>query len=77
MEISQKFKRKKVSQNVIIVMCWLVYSFAYLGRYSYNANITLIIDDYGVTKAQAGLVATFFFFAYGIGQIFNGILSNR
>ena len=58
-------------------MCFLVYSIAYFGRYSYNANITLIIDDYGVTKAQAGLVATFFFFAYGVGQVINGILSSR
>ena len=69
--------KKKISQNTIIVFCWLIYSLAYLGRYSYNANITLIIDSYGVTKAQAGLVATFFFFAYGIGQVVNGILSSR
>lgn len=69
--------KKRISQNVIIIMCWLIYSLAYLGRYSYNANITLIIDDYGVTKAQAGLVATMFFFAYGVGQVVNGILSSR
>lgn len=66
-----------VSQNTIIIMCWLIYSMAYLGRYSYNANITLIIDTYGVTKAQAGLVATSFFFSYGVGQVINGILSSR
>ena len=69
--------KKKTSQNLIIIMCWLVYSLAYLGRFSYNANITLIIEDYGVNKAQAGLVATFFFFAYGIGQVINGILSSK
>ena len=68
---------KRVSQNVIIVMCWLVYSLAYLGRYSYNANITLIIEDYGVSNAQAGLVATAFYFAYGVGQIINGIFCSR
>ncbi|MBP5245343.1 MAG: MFS transporter [Clostridia bacterium] len=70
-------KEKRISQNTIIILCWLIYSMAYLGRYSYNANITLIIDSYGVTKAQAGLVATFFFFAYGVGQVINGILSSR
>lgn len=70
-------RKKNVSQYVIIVLCWLVYVIAYFGRYSYNANITLFIDDYGVTKAQAGLVTTMFFFAYGIGQIVNGIMSKR
>ena len=70
-------KQKRVSQNVIIIMCWLVYSLSYLGRYSYNANINLIIGDYGVSKAQAGLVATFFFFSYGAGQVINGILCSR
>lgn len=69
--------KKKTSQNVIIIMCWLLYSLAYLGRFSYNANITLIMEDYGVNRAQAGLVATFFFFAYGIGQVINGILSSK
>lgn len=69
--------KKRVSQNTIIIMCWLIYSAAYIGRYSYNSNITLIIDDYDVTKAQAGLVGTMFFFSYGIGQVINGILSNR
>ena len=68
---------EKAPQYLIMVMCCLVYSIAYLGRYSYNANITLIIDDYGTTKAQAGLVSTCFFFAYGVGQVINGIMSSR
>ena len=66
-------KNKRTSQNAIIIMCWLVYSMAYLGRYSFNANITLIIEDYKISNAQAGLVATAFYFAYGAGQIINGI----
>lgn len=70
-------KTRKLSQYTIIILCWLVYVIAYLGRYSYNSNITLIIDDYGVTKAQAGLVPTLFFFAYGAGQVINGIMSRR
>lgn len=65
------------SQNLIIVLCWMVYTFAYFGRYSYNSNITPIMADCGVNKADAGLVSTFFFFAYGIGQVVNGILSRR
>lgn len=68
---------KKCSQNVIIWLCWAVYTFAYCGRYSYNANISLIMQDFNVTHAEAGLVTTCFFFAYGIGQVLNGFLCKR
>lgn len=65
------------NQNMIIILCWMVYTFAYFGRYSYNSNITPIMTDYAITKADAGLVSTFFFFAYGIGQVVNGFLCRR
>lgn len=58
-------------------MCWLVYVSAYLGRYSYNSNITLIEGAFGVSHAESGLVTTFFFFAYGAGQVLNGIFCKR
>lgn len=64
-------------QMVLIILCWISYIFAYLGRYGFSANINLIISDYGVTKSQVGLVTSLFFFAYGVGQIVNGILSKR
>lgn len=57
-----------------IFLCWLAYTSAYLGRYSYNSNITAILDAFGVSHADAGLVTTCFFFAYGIGQVVNGFL---
>ena len=62
---------------MLIFLCWLIYSTSYLGKVNYSANITQIIDFYGVTKAQAGAVPTFFFFAYGIGQVFNGLFCKR
>lgn len=68
---------RKCSQNTIIILCWLVYVIAYLGRYSYNANISLIMDDFKVNHATAGVVTTCFFFAYGIGQVVNGIFCAR
>ena len=70
-------EKKKCSQNTIIVLCWLVYVFAYLGRYSYNANISLIMEDFNINHATAGVVTTCFFFAYGIGQVVNGIFCAR
>lgn len=69
--------KKKCSQNTIIILCWLVYVIAYLGRYSYNANISLIMDDFKINHATAGVVTTCFFFAYGIGQVINGIFCRR
>ncbi|MBE6590782.1 MAG: MFS transporter [Ruminococcaceae bacterium] len=71
-------KNKKLcSQNTLIWLCCFVYTLAYIGRYSYNANINLIMNEYSTSHADAGLVTTFFFFAYGIGQVVNGILCKR
>mgnify|MGYP000106972224 CR=1 FL=1 len=64
---------KNSKSNWLIFMCWLVYTSSYLGRYSYNSNMVSIINYYQINHASAGLVTTFFFFAYGIGQIINGL----
>ena len=68
---------KKSRSILLIVLCWFFYSVSYLCKVNYAANITGIIDFYGVTKAQAGLPSTLFFFAYGVGQVFNGILCKK
>lgn len=75
MEILSKIDSKK--ENKIIFICWLAYTAAYVGRLNFNASIVAIISDLGVTKADAGLVSSFFFFAYGAGQLINGILSKK
>ena len=61
----------------LLLLGWLVYTTSYLGKVNYSANIVEIIDFYGVTKAQAGMVPTFFFFAYGVGQVLNGLLCKK
>ncbi len=70
--ISQLNSRKK--QQILMIICCLVYTFAYTGRYGYNSNIAPIMEAYGITRADAGLVSTFFFFAYGATQLVHGIL---
>lgn len=65
------------NENKIIFICWLAYTAAYIGRLNFNASIVAIISDLGVTKSDAGLVSSFFFFAYGAGQLVNGILSKK
>ncbi len=64
-------------ENLLLFLAWLLYSTSYLGKVNYAANITQIIDFYGVTKAEAGMASTFFFFAYGIGQVINGLFCKR
>ena len=72
---TQIFK-KDISIKIILI-CWLVYTISYFGKVNYSANISRIMDFYGVSKAQAGLAPTFFFFAYGIGQVVNGLLCKK
>lgn len=70
-------KAKKSGAGALIFLAWLLYALSYLGKVNYSANITQIVDFYGITKAEAGLVPSFFFFAYGIGQVINGIFCKR
>lgn len=72
-EDNNEIKHSAHFQKYLIFVCWIVYMIAQIGRYSYSSNITLIMEEYGVNYAAAGLPATFYFFAYGIGQIVTGI----
>ena len=76
-QLVRKNQKSKSQALLLIFLGWLVYSTSYLGKVNYSANITQIIDFYGVTKAQAGIVPTFFFFAYGIGQVVNGLFCKK
>ncbi|MEE1010855.1 MAG: MFS transporter [Acutalibacteraceae bacterium] len=73
--MDNKLTAKK--ENKIIFICWLAYTAAYIGRLNFNASIVSIVSDLGVEKSTAGLVSSFFFVAYGAGQLANGILSKR
>lgn len=68
---------KRSKTTYLILLCWLVYTCSYIGKLSYNANLNPIGDYYSVSYAEAGIVSTFFFFAYGIGQVVNGFLCKR
>ena len=70
-------KKSRRFQNYLIFICWLVYTVAQLGRYNYSANTTLIMDKYMVNHADAGLPTSFYFFAYGAGQIVVGLLCSK
>ena len=64
----------KKQSVTLMFMTWLLYVSAYLGRYSYSSNQLSISLHYGVSNFEVGLASSFFFFAYGAGQIVNGLL---
>ena len=63
--------------DFLIFLCWAAYTFAYVARLNYNASMVEILSQLGTTKEAAGTVSSFFFFAYGAGQLVNGLLSKR
>lgn len=67
----------KKKQILLIIICWVAYVLALLGRYSYSSNVTLIMDKFSVEHAEASLPSTLFFFAYGLGQIIIGLLCHK
>ena len=75
--IKNIFNKKTGGAGLLIFMGWLMYSTSYLGKVNFSANITQIMDYYNVTKAEVGVIPTFLFFSYGIGQVVNGLLCRR
>ena len=67
-------KRTQNAEKRLVFLAWLLFATAILGRGAFSANINLIIEHYGVTRADAGMVNSFYFFAYGLGQVFHGFL---
>lgn len=63
--------------NFLIFLCWAAYTAAYVGRLNYNASMVEILSQMNATKQAAGTVSSFFFFAYGAGQLVNGLLSKK
>lgn len=63
--------------SFLIFLCWAAYTFAYVARLNYNASMVEILSQFDTTKETAGTVSSFFFFAYGAGQLINGLLSKK
>lgn len=68
---------RKKKAYLLIFLCWLIYTSSYIGKLGYSANIVPIENYFGISHSQSGLVSTFFFFAYGSGQIINGIFCKK
>lgn len=73
--MSNTLSNKK--SDFLIFLCWAAYTVAYVARLNYNASMVEILSQLGTTKEAAGTVSSFFFFAYGAGQLVNGLLSKK
>lgn len=71
--------RQKSNSNIgfLLFMCWLVYSCSYLGKVNFSASKLSVMNHFNVNEAEVGLVGTFFFFAYGVGMVLNGLFCKK
>lgn len=58
----------------LIFICVLIYAISYVGRKAYDSNINEIMTFFGQEKSVVGLVGTFFFIAYAVGQVIHGLM---
>jgi OPA family glycerol-3-phosphate transporter-like MFS transporter len=72
--MSEQNAHEKKSSMALIWLCWLVYSCSYVGKVNFNANINLLQEYFQISDySKIGIVGSLFFFAYGIGQVLNGL----
>lgn len=57
--------------------CTLIYAVSYIGRLNYSAALPYLLQTDLLTKPQGGIISTAYFFAYGAGQLINGIAADR
>lgn len=62
---------------LLFLLCWAVYFASYLGRYNYSAAMGALLEQNMLSLSAAGAVSTAYFFAYGAGQLLNGLVSGR
>ena len=72
-----EYRRFRRSAWCYLVFFALLYSSAYCVRHNLSNAGELLIQQFGITKAQVGILTSTLFWTYGIGQLINGRLSDR
>lgn len=70
----RKFTRAATS---VFWLCFLAYSFSYIGRQNFSACLPAMIRDGTVTKLWGGSISTAYLIAYASGQLINGVIGSR
>ena len=84
-EISSLFNKLKTIENGsyrywrvrILYSSLIAYAAFYLVRQNFSMAIPAMIDEYGYSKAQLGMIGTYFSIVYGFGKFINGYISDR
>ena len=76
MKRMRRIESPKVAR-LLFLLCWFAYFTSYIGRLNYSSAMTEMIQGTILTKSQAGFISMVYFFAYGIGQLCNGILGDK
>lgn len=74
--MNRKIQSEKIGKYLFL-LCWVAYFTSYLGRLNFSSAMSSIIEDGVLSFSQAGTVSMIYFFAYGIGQLCNGILGDK
>ena len=80
MEMVTDEKTSKRKQFLLIFVVVGIYFANVFCRSTVGANITNFADEYGISENQTSivsLISTFFFFAYGVGQITNSFFITK
>jgi OPA family glycerol-3-phosphate transporter-like MFS transporter len=67
----------KKKELFLFSLCWIVYFTSYIGRLNYSSVMSVMIDEGILSLSQAGLIGMIYFFAYGFGQLANGVLGDK
>ena len=61
----------------LFLICWLVYSCAYIARVNYSTAIDGMKVMGVIDENIAGLISSVYFVVYALGQVFNGIVADK
>ncbi len=62
---------------IFVAVCWIAYSFSYIGRLNFSASMAEMTNSGILLKSEAGAVTTGFFICYGLGQFLSGWLGDK
>lgn len=71
---SADVKQIKNAPLKLAILCMGFYAVSYICRKSFDSNINEIMDFFTQPKSAVGLIGTFFFIAYAVGQVVHGIM---
>ena len=64
-------------QKKMFWLMWITYASFYLCRVNISIAMPKIMEEYGLTKSEMGLILSSLFLLYAIGQFINGQLGDK